>query len=221
MQLLSVKEITVAARSSPLSRAQVKEVLELLQVRHANISFISIWLNSTGDLDKTTSLKGLEKSNFFTQEIDDALLRGECRIGIHSAKDLPDPLPEGLEVIAYTEGLDSSDVIVLKDGESLMSLPSYAKIGTSSLRREKNLKEMRFDLECVDIRGTIEERLSLLDQGKVDGVIVAKAALLRLKLVCNEVKLAGEVTPMQGRLAIVAKVGDREMKDLFSFLHVP
>jgi hydroxymethylbilane synthase len=217
--LLSVKEITTCARSSPLSRAQVEEVLSLLLQHHPDVSFSPKWFETSGDLDLKTPLTRLEKTNFFTKEIDEAVIQGICRIGIHSAKDLPEVLPDPLCVIAYTKGVDPSDVLVLREGESLDALPISAKIGTSSLRREKNIKALREDLICVDIRGPIDTRLALLDQGKFDGVIMAHAALIRLKLVRNTFLLPGESSPLQGRLAIVAKKEDEEMKELFACLN--
>ena len=161
----------------------------------------------------------MERTDFFTKEIDEAILQGKCRIGIHSAKDLKDPLPDYLQVVAYTKGIDPSDVIVFRDSLSLDDLPFEAKIGTSSLRREKNIKALRNDLKCVDIRGTIEKRLALLDSGAFDAIVVANAALIRLKLIRSVMQLPGENSPMQGRLAVVAKVGDFEMKELFACMH--
>jgi hydroxymethylbilane synthase len=217
--LLSVKEIVIGARSSPLSRAQVEEVLSLLLQHHPKTSFLPKWFETTGDLDLKTPLTHLEKTDFFTKEIDEAVIEGICRIGIHSAKDLPEVLPESLCVIACTQGVDPSDVLVLREGEHLETLPLGAKIGTSSLRREKNIKALRLDLVCVDIRGPIDTRLALLDQGEFDGVIVAKAALIRLKLIRNTFVLPGESSPLQGRLVITSKKADEEMKELFACLN--
>ncbi len=217
--LLSAKEIIVGARDSSLSRVQVDEVVSLFQIHHPEISFSIKWFQTKGDKDQQTSLSSMEKTDFFTREIDEAILDDICQIAIHSAKDLPDPLSDLLSVIAVTEGLDSSDMIVFRDGEDLTTIPFAARIGTSSLRREKNIKALRDDVICVDIRGTIEKRLALLDLGVFDGVIIANAALIRLKLIRNIVPLPGESAPMQGRLAIVAKAGDFEMKQLFSCLH--
>ncbi len=211
--------ITVAARESSLSRAQVEEILLAVQEIHPEITFSPLWLKTIGDRDQKTSLLTQEKTNFFTKEVDEAVLEGRCQIAIHSAKDLPDPLPEGLAVIAYTEGVDPSDVLVFKEEDSLETLPSGARIGTSSFRREENVKKLRSDLICVDIRGTIEKRLSLLDEGDYDALIMAKAALIRLKLIRKTQNLPGAISLMQGRLAILCREEDEEMKELFSFLH--
>jgi len=209
--------IEVAARSSSLSRAQVDEVLRELQSVHSEVDFIAHWIETTGDKDLKTSLRNLEKSDFFTKEVDECLLLGKCRIAIHSAKDLPDPLPKGLDMIALTQGVDPSDSLVLREGETLTSLPLGAKIGTSCLRREETIKRLRPDLCCVDVRGTINRRLFLVDSKELDGVVMAEAALIRLKLTGrNRIPLAGETAPLQGKLAILAKKEDKEMKALFS-----
>jgi len=215
------KEIIVGARSSPLSRVQVEEVFSLLKIHHPDVCFKAQWFQTSGDLDQKTSLYSMEKTDFFTKEIDEAVLKGQCRIGIHSGKDLPDPLPKGLKLVACTQGINPSDVVVLRDGESLETLKVGAKVGTSSFRREKNIKEVRSDLLCMDIRGPIERRLALLDSGEVDALIMAKAALIRLKIFKNEIELPGEVCPMQGRLAVVAQENDREIESLFSCIHSP
>ncbi len=208
-------DIFVGARGSPLSQAQVWEVhRELIQV-HPHVRFHPIWVTTRGDQDKTTSLRLLDKTDFFTREVDQRQLRGEFRIAIHSAKDLPDPLAAGLKVIALTQGVDSSDVLVYNQDP----LPQTAVIGTSSLRREEILLTLNPHFQCVDIRGTIEERLALLDAGKVDGVVMAEAALIRLGLTHRKrKKLPGETAAFQGQLAIVALETDIVMRDLLTCL---
>lgn len=196
----------VGARNSPLSRAQFEEVRGAYEL-------IPVWVETTGDIDKTTSLRHLDKTNFFTKELDEMLLRGEIRAAVHSAKDLPDPLPTGLSLIALTKGIDPRDSIVFRSGENL----EMAKIiATSSSRREDMVRLLRSHLQFVDLRGTIGERLSLLETGVVDGVVVAEAALIRLGLThLHRLILPGETTPLQGRLAILARSEDEEMRRLF------
>ena len=262
--------IKAGARGSALSRAQLEEVLHELRQYHPEVAFDPIWMETTGDIDLKTSLRHLEKTDLFTKEIDTLQLLGHCRISIHSAKDLPDPLPHGLELIALTKGVDPSDSIVLRDNEWLhilrggdffrfcqressanpspeegavwnntapssgegfagfdvaktkkhtaaqYTLPNGAKIGTSSVRREQNVKALREDLVCVDIRGTILTRLALLDRGDVDGVVIAEAALIRLKLTHRQrILLPGPRAALQGQLAILALERDEEMRELF------
>ncbi len=216
---LSAKVISVAARGSLLSRAQVDEVFCLIKKHVPEIIFSSFWIDTTGDLDQTTSLLTLEKTDFFTKEVDEAVLSGRCKIAIHSAKDLPEDMPEELIVVAYTKGVDPSDVLVFRDRENLHSLPSTPKIGTSSIRRKANLRLLLPHCVTVDIRGPIEKRLQLLDEGKIDALIVARAALIRLKLERECMVLPGDIAPLQGKLAIVARQKDTEMKAIFSHLH--
>lgn len=212
-------DLIVGARQSPLSKQQVQEVLSELKIYHPHICFQTRFLDSTGDKDLLTSLRGLEKTNFFTKEIDELLLANQCRIAIHSAKDLPDPLPQGLSIIAITKGVDPSDSLVFREGEDLHSLPSGSIIATSSLRREEAVKSLRPDFQFQDIRGNIGQRLEKLEEKKVDGVVIAEAALIRLNLEhLNRIKLSVETTPLQGKLAILARDDDKEMKSLFSCL---
>ncbi|MBP9842282.1 MAG: hydroxymethylbilane synthase [Simkaniaceae bacterium] len=213
-------EIFVGARDSRLSRAQVKEIEEELKKQGQVIHFKPVWIETPGDRDLTTSLTSLDKTDFFTKDIDHRQLRGEIRVAIHSAKDLPDPLPKGLRLVALTEGLDSSDVLVLRKGDKVEGLPPGAKIGTSSLRRIESLKELRSDLLPVDIRGTIDQRLLQLITRQVDGVILAKAALIRLNFTgLNTVPLNGPTAAYQGRLAVIAREDDADMSLLFSLIH--
>lgn len=209
--------IDVAARASPLSRVQVEEVLQELQLYHDNIEFRLHFVATKGDLDQKTSLRTLAKTDFFTAELDAELLDGRCRIAVHSAKDLPHPLPEGLALIAITKGVDPSDALVLREGESLESLKSGAKIATSSERREESVCLLRRDLSFIDLRGTIGQRLEKLSTGEADGVVIAEAALIRLQLThLNRIILPGTTVEGQGQLAVTARAGDEAMRALLA-----
>lgn len=215
--------ITTIARNSPLSRAQVQEVHDAITKVHPEITFEPLWIETHGDKDLKTSLRDLPQGNFFTKEIDDLQLSGKARISIHSAKDLPIPLSSGLRIVALTRGVDNRDALVLRDNENLSTLKYGAKIATSSIRRDEMIKELGKKL-CnnfcsVDIRGTIGKRLEKLFSGEVDGVIIAKAALIRLQLEqLNHITLDGPTARYQGQLAIIARSTDCEMKELFSCL---
>lgn len=210
----SFHEITVGARDSCLSKAQVMEVWEEWKRSCPRLVFKPIYVKTKGDFDRTTSLRTLEKSDFFTKEVDEMVLGGMCRIAIHSAKDLADPLPKGLKVLALTKVLDPRDALVLRQGQTLAILKPWARIATSSYRREECVRTLRSEFTFVDIRGTIEERLQKLDAHEVDGVVIAEAALLRLKLTRERILLPGEGAPLQGRLAIVAREEDPEIEEL-------
>ncbi len=208
--------LTIGARGSLLSQAQVREVEREMSVFHPHISFLPTWVVTTGDQDQTTSLRRLEKTDFFTKEIDEGLLKGNFRIGVHAAKDLPEPLTPGLKMVALTKGVDSRDSLVLRAGEAIETLSRGSRIGTSSERRQKAIEALCPGCVVVDIRGTIEKRLQYLFSHAVDGVVIAEAALIRLQLThLTRVFLEGPVAPLQGRLAVVAREEDAEMATMF------
>jgi hydroxymethylbilane synthase len=213
--------LQVGARPSPLSKAQVKEVYEALQQHHPYIRFEIHLLSTIGDRDQVTSLRTLDRTDFFTKDIDAWVLQGEGRLGIHSAKDLPVPLAKGLILFCLTRGIDASDALVLRPNETLKSLAPGAKIATSSIRREETVKQLRSDFSFCDLRGTIEQRLAKLEMGEADGVVIAEAALIRLGLThLNRIRLPGTTAEGQGQLAVVGREEDREIKALFTCLDV-
>lgn len=219
--LLSVEPFTIAAcaRSSPLSLKQTEEIARALASYYPHISFETTFVETLGDRDLKTSLRDMDSTDFFTRELDQMVLKGECRIAIHSAKDLPNPLPKGLAIIAITEGIDPSDALVLRDREALENLPPGAIIATSSVRRESAVTQLRPDLAFTDIRGNIGSRLAALDEKRVDGVVIAEAALIRLELTHrNRIILPGATAALQGKLAIIARVDDPLMSEIFSCL---
>lgn len=209
--------LIVAARRSPLSLVQVREVEAEMRTFHPTLSFQCLFVDTQGDKDQTTSLRTLDKTDFFTKEIDALLLECACRIAIHSAKDLPEPLPAGLTLAALTQGLNSADVLVLRENVQFHELPPKSIVATSSERRENAVKLLRDDLSFIDIRGTIGQRLAKLETGEVDGVVIAEAALIRLGLThLNRIRLPGDTVPLQGKLAVVVRHDDEEMIHLFS-----
>ena len=153
----------VGTRTSPLALKQVEEVLNILKGFYPGMQVEVIGIDTYGDKDKDTPISEIEGTDFFTREIDEALLKNEIDFSVHSAKDLPDESRDDLVTPAVTSSIDSFDALVSKSGLTLDKLPEGARIGTSSLRRKAQLKEYRKDFEIVDIRGNIEERLMLLD----------------------------------------------------------
>ncbi len=214
--LCSNKTISVCARGSKLSRIQVEEVHSALKDQYENLEFDCTFLETIGDKDLTTPLTKVLDSDFFTREIDNFILEGKADISIHSAKDLPDPLPEGLQLIAITKGVDPSDALVLKEGFDLTSLPQKGRIGTSSKARHEAITKLRSDLVPTEIRGPVDKRCALIEEGVVDGIVVAKAALIRLGFEhLNIFDMDHAPHPMQGKLAIVAKSSREDLKKLF------
>lgn len=197
------KKIRIISRQSRLALLQVEEL-----VKEAGITdYELIKTTSYGDRHKEVSLmdEGLAQ-DFFTRELDEALLEGRADIAVHSAKDLPNPLPDGIELLALTEGKDPSDSLVAHDGLTLATLPAGSKVGTSSAQRKEELLKVRPDLVVVPIRGTIEERIAQVDDGSVDALIVATCALDRLGLSHRATeRLPFKTHPLQGKLAVTGR----------------
>ena len=197
------RKIRIISRQSRLALLQVEEL-----VKEAGITdYELIKTTSYGDRHKEVSLmdEGLAQ-DFFTRELDEALLEGRADIAVHSAKDLPNPLPDGIELLALTEGKDPSDSLVARDGLTLATLPEGSKVGTSSTQRKEELLKVRPDLVVVPIRGTIEERIAQVDSGAVDALIVATCALDRLGLSHRATeRLPFKTHPLQGKLAVTGR----------------
>lgn len=203
--------ITIGSRGSMLALWQANHVQSLLHARgiEARIEVI----HTTGDkitdvplakLGAQTSTKGL-----FTKELEDALLDGRIDIAVHSLKDMPTELPEGLEIVAVPEREDPFDAIV---GSTLDDLPQGARVGTSALRRQAQLQALRPDLDIQSIRGNVDTRLRKLDEGQYQAIVLACAGLRRLGWSARITERfdAKRVCPAvgQGALAIEARAGD-------------
>lgn len=210
----------VGTRTSPLALKQVEGVVGALKGFYPAIKIEAVGIDTYGDGDKATPISEIEGGDFFTREIDGVLLAGEIDFAVHSAKDLPRNLQEGLTLAAITNSVDPYDVLVSKSGLKLPELPHGAKIGTSSLRRKAQLKEYRNDFRIVDIRGNIEERLEKLDNSDLDAIVIAAAGLIRLGL---ETRITHRIPfeilkphPLQGSLAVVIRSEDSQLFNLLS-----
>lgn len=210
----SHQTIRIVARGSRLSQLQVEEVMQ----RMPEVPYKLTTTKSLGDKNMNISLlNGEAPDDIFTRELDLALLKGEADVAIHSAKDLPEQLNGGLEVIALYEAFDKTDSLVSRDNLSLADLPAGSRIGTSSPLRRKELMTLRPDLEVVGIRGCIEDRVQQVRSGKIDAAIVATCALKRLDMKDEIAEILPFAThPMQGRLAVTARKGRKDLKAIFS-----
>ncbi|HBR14274.1 MAG TPA: hypothetical protein DD723_01870 [Candidatus Omnitrophica bacterium] len=213
------QKIRIGSRGSSLALVQIDEILSLLAEKGVRISEERYTYQTGGDRDKVTPLTQNVADDFFTDALDAALIRGEIDIAVHSAKDLPQILREDLCIWALTKSLDETDVFVGK--MPLSELPSGAKVGTSSLIRQNEIKKFNPRVHVCDIRGTIQERLDLVEQGKVDGIIVATVALRRLGLTryIREI-MPWEAAPLQGQLAVVGRRKDFRWHQLFALIDV-
>lgn len=206
--------LRIVARGSRLSQLQVEEVMSRLPETPYRLNVVQ----SFGDKNKDISLlQGEAPDDMFTRELDLALLKGEADIAIHSAKDLPEHLNGGLEVIALYEAFDKTDSLVSRNHMKLDELPAGSRIGTSSPLRRKELLALRPDLQIVGIRGCIEDRVEQVRSGSIDAAIVATCALKRLGMEQEIAEvLPFETHPMQGRLAVTARKGREDLWAVFS-----
>lgn len=214
------KVLRIGTRRSPLALKQVEEVLGYLRRFELSIETEIIGIDTFGDKDKITPISDIEGTDFFTREIEEALFRGEIDFAVHSAKDLPDKIPDGLCIAAITKSIDPFDALVAKDNLKINQLRPGARIGASSERRKLQLKKYRKDFQILHIRGTIQERLKKLDNGELDAVIIAACALMRLGL---EERISQRIPfeilkphPLQGSLAVEIRQDNTDLIRLLS-----
>lgn len=176
------KRLVIGSRGSELALWQTNWVRQKLEKAYPNLKIDVEIIKTTGDrvIDKSLSMIG--DKGLFTREIENSLLEGKADIAVHSLKDLPTALPDGLKIGAVAERADQRDVFISKKFGSLGELPEGAKVATGSLRRRSQLLHYRSDLEPVDVRGNITTRLKKLEDNGWDGMILAYAGLNRLSL---------------------------------------
>ncbi len=171
--------LRIGSRTSPLALAQTEEVIVELRSRIPNWDFEVIPFVTDGDSRNSTPISNLGRGAF-TTDIQNALVNGEIDLAIHSAKDLPNTLPEGLSIFCISSREDPRDVMINKWGVSLKEMPSGAVIGTGSPRRKAILQSLRNDITVVPIRGNVGTRIDKIDRENIDAVVLAAAGLVRL-----------------------------------------
>ena len=172
--------IRIGTRGSTLALAQSTWVKEQLLQHEPALKIELVVIKTSGDRFVDKPIAALGGKGMFTKEIEDALLREEIDLAVHSMKDLPPELPDGLIIAAMPKREDPRDVLVSNQGTSITGLPAGARIGTGSLRRQAQLLNYRRDLLLMPIRGNVDTRLRKLDQGEVDALIMAAAGLKRI-----------------------------------------
>jgi len=216
----------IVSRGSALALRQSETTREALQRHHPELEVRIEIVRTTGDRVQDIPLARIGTRGLFTRELDEALLDGRGDLAVHSLKDLPTRLPEGLEIAAVPLREDTSDALVLPEGSedrSLEDLAPGARIGTSALRRRAQLLAVRSDLDVVDLRGNVDTRLAKVDRGDCDAIILASAGLRRLGL-ANRISrpLVGDSwlpAVGQGALALVIRSDDDRTRSLARPLH--
>jgi hydroxymethylbilane synthase len=174
-----LKDIRLGTRRSKLALAQANIVKDLIESRFRNISVTLVPIKTLGD-DLSRSNDLVQNKSIFTSELENALLSGKIDIAVHSMKDLPSALDSTFTVAGTPERADARDALVTLKGYKLKELPSGARIGTSSLRRKYQIKELRSDINIVDIHGNVDTRVRKVKENQLDGIIVAACGLQRL-----------------------------------------
>jgi hydroxymethylbilane synthase len=208
------KRIIVGSRQSPLAKAQVNIFLKSLKIIFGATFFNKVeqkFFKTSGDKFLEKKISTIGNKGLFTKEIDEAQLNFKIDIGVHSLKDLPTKLPEGLIIGAVLKRDNPNDLIMTRDKVKLKDLKKNAVVGTSSIRRAVQLKKLRPDIELKEIRGNIETRINKLKNGRFDAIILAYAGLKRLKIKDHYEKIDIKKmipSPGQGVIAIVVRKND-------------
>jgi hydroxymethylbilane synthase len=175
-------DLTYATRKSPLALAQCRAFIASLTAAHTDLTTAELLVTTTGDRIQDRPLSEVGGKGLFVKEIEEALLEGRADMAVHSVKDVPARLPNGLVLACLPRRADPRDVLISPRYGSLADLPKGARVGTSSLRRIASLREARPDLEFLPIRGNVDTRLRKVDAGEVDAIVLAAAGLIRLGL---------------------------------------
>lgn len=177
-----MKTLKIATRQSPLALWQAEYIRARLQELHPDLTVELVKFVTQGDKILDTPLAKIGGKGLFVKELEAALLDGRADLAVHSMKDVPMALPEGLTLAVICEREDPLDAFVSNQFEKFADLPQGAKVGTSSLRRKSQILKQRPDLQIIDLRGNVGTRLSKLDDGQYDAIILASAGLKRLGL---------------------------------------
>ena len=181
---MQTDKLRIGTRGSALALAQAHETRARLMAAHGlpEEAFEVVAISTSGDRIQDRPLSEAGGKGLFTKELEDALLDGRIHFAVHSSKDMPTVLPEGLELSAFLPREDPRDGFVGRTAAAIADLPNGATIGSSSLRRQALIRRMRPDITVVMFRGNVQTRLRKLENGDVDGTILASAGLRRLGL---------------------------------------
>ncbi len=215
--------IRIATRKSPLALWQAEHVAKLLKASHPTLNIELVKMITQGDKILDTPLAKIGGKGLFVKELEQGMLNGDAEIAVHSMKDVPAQLPDGLEISAILSREDPRDAFVSNTYSTIDDLPQGAIVGTSSLRRQCQLLSMRPDLQIQSLRGNVNTRLQKLDNGEYDAIILAAAGLIRLGFE-SRIKTALAVDTMlcaigQGAIGIECREDDVATKALIECLH--
>ncbi|TLX45156.1 hydroxymethylbilane synthase [Pseudoalteromonas phenolica] len=212
--------LRIATRKSALALWQAEFVKAELERFHSDLTVELVPMSTQGDIILDTPLAKIGGKGLFVKELEQAMLDGRADIAVHSMKDVPVEFPEGLELNTICEREDPRDAFVSNKYKSLDELPQGAVVGTSSLRRQCQVRALRPDLDIRDLRGNVNTRLAKLDNGDYDAIILAAAGLLRLEM---PERIADFIEPEtslpangQGAVGIECRIDDERVKALLA-----
>ena len=217
-----MKTLRIATRKSPLALWQTEHVAARLRAAHPGLQVELVPLSTRGDEVLDRSLAAIGGKGLFLKELELAMLRGEADCAVHSLKDVPMELEPGFALPAILERADYADAFVSNAHDGIDRLPVGARVGTSSLRRQAQLRALRPDLQLLDLRGNVNTRLARLDQGDYDAIVLACAGLQRLGL---DARIRRRLespywlpAPAQGAIAIECREDDLDTRVLCAAL---
>ncbi len=216
-------KIKIGTRKSKLALWQANYVAEKLKEHFPELEVELVKITTKGDKILDVPLAKVGGKGLFVKEIEEAMLRGEIDIAVHSLKDVPTYFPEGLGLVAITKREDPRDAFLSVKYSSIEDMPEGAVLGTSSLRRKAQILQRRKDIQIKDLRGNVDTRIRKLEEGQYDGIILAYAGLKRLGLE-GKVKQILDTDYMipavaQGFLGIEARLDDEKTKEIVSVLN--
>ncbi|WP_434026394.1 hydroxymethylbilane synthase [[Pseudomonas] boreopolis] len=214
--------LRIATRKSPLAIWQSEHVAARLRLHHPGLEVVLVPMSTRGDEVLDRSLAAIGGKGLFLKELELAMLRGEADCAVHSLKDVPMELEAPFALPAILERADPADALVSNRHDSLEALPPGARVGTSSLRRQAQLRALRPDLRLLDLRGNVNTRLARLDDGSYDAIVLACAGLQRLGLGQRiSARLAPPAwlpAPAQGAIAVECRGDDAQVGALLAVL---
>lgn len=219
-----MQKLIIATRGSKLALWQSEHIKSILEERHSGLEVELKIMKTKGDVILDTPLAKIGGKGLFTKELEDAMLRGDAHIAVHSLKDVPTEFPDGLLLGAITKREDVRDALLSEKYESVDALPEGAVVGTTSLRRRMQILAYRPDLKIKNLRGNVNTRIRKLKEGEYDAIILAAAGINRLGL-ADEVAYFSPIStslmiPAMGQAALgIEAVDDPQVLDLISVLN--
>jgi len=215
--------LRIATRKSPLALWQANHVRDALLARNPGLEVELVTMTTQGDKILDTPLAKVGGKGLFVKELETGMLEGRADLAVHSMKDVPVAFPEGLGLAAVLPREDPRDALISNEYSSIEALPQEARVGTSSLRRQCQLRRIRPDLQVLDLRGNVNTRLAKLDNGDYDAILLAAAGIKRMgwEERISELLAPEQFIPAigQGAIGIEIRLDDARVRDMIEALN--